>query len=65
MDVQEVKQRIAAMSATELAEVESFIHDLMSDRDPDATSSGQDVSFEEAAAHVRTSYSHLLHKLSQ
>jgi hypothetical protein len=65
MDVQEVKQRIATMTAAELAEVESFIHVLMSDRDSVATPSGQDVSFEEAAAHVRTGYSHLLHKLSQ
>ena len=49
MDVQEVKKQIAAMTATELAEVESFIHELLSDSAPVATPSEQDASPDPAA----------------
>ena len=65
MQVEELKERIITMSAAELAEIEAFIHDLINDRNDPAVPGKQGVSFEEAAAHVRTDYAHLLHKLSQ
>lgn len=64
MNVQAVKNQIAEMTATELADVEAFIHGLLSDRNQaDSTQPG--LTFEEAAHHVRSDYKHLLHKLSQ
>jgi flagellar biosynthesis chaperone FliJ len=62
MQVKKIKEQIATMSASELAEVEAFIHELRSDR---ATAPKKIISFEEAAEHVRTDYAHLLHRLSQ
>ena len=65
MQVQEIKESIATMSAAELAEVEAFIRGLMADRGMAEVSSAQNVSFEDAAKHVRTDYVHLLQRLSQ
>lgn len=64
MQVQELKEQIATMSAAELAEVEAFIHDLLN-RDQVPETPNRVISFEEAAEHVRTDYKHLLKKLSQ
>ena len=65
MHVEELKERISTMAAAELAEIEAFIHDLKNDRKNPEVLEKQGFSFEEAAAHVRTDYAHLLHKLSQ
>ena len=65
MQVEELKEKISTMSAAELADIDAFIRDLMIDRNDLTVTAKQGVSFEEAAAHVRTDYSHLLHKLSQ
>jgi hypothetical protein len=65
MQLREIKETIATLSVVELADVETFIHDLMQARDKGLEPSAPSISFEEAAAHVRTDYAHLLHKLSQ
>lgn len=65
MEVQEVNERIAVMSAAELAEVKAFVHELLSERSQADQSPDRGISFEEASEHVRTDYAHLLHKLSQ
>jgi hypothetical protein len=65
MQVEELKEKISTMSAAELAEIEAFVRDLLNDRNDPAVPVKQGISFEDAAAHVRTDYAHLLHKLSQ
>lgn len=62
MQIYEVKESLAGMSVAEVAEIEAFIQDMKSDR---AAAPVKGMSFEEAAQHVRTDYTHLLHKLSQ
>jgi hypothetical protein len=62
MHVEEFKQKITTLSDSELTEVEIFIQRIRDDR---AATPQRNVSFEEAAEHVRTDYAHLLHKLSQ
>lgn len=62
MQVEEFKQKITALSDSELTEVENFIQRVRNDR---TATPPANISFEDAAEHVRNNYAHLLHKLSQ
>ena len=65
MRVNEIKASIATMSEAELAEVEAYIRELLADRSKMESKSAQNVSFEDAASHVRAYYTQLLKRLSQ